>query len=309
MIRRGYPERLMHMRTFIVFGAVLSALAARTAGQEAAVPPPPQTEAEKAALLDLVLANERKSDAAMLVYERVERLEVRKSGSDPLTPDSKTSRVVPAGTGVDHIPVGPDGKPADPASYHTELIKLEKALSWAADDGHAQRDAYDKMARKQKERDELIDATRTAFRYKLVGTETREGRVLYKYSLEPNPAYKPTSRATTIFSKVRGFVWIDPVAGEMARIEGEVTGDISIGLFLAKVYKGSHFMQERYEVAPGLWMASFSQYDFDGRRLFSPIAVHERTFYSQYHRIGPPKEALATIRAELGKAASGVSDP
>src|SRR2546422_7803176 len=37
------------------------------------------------------------------------------------------------------------------------------------------------------------------------------------------------------------------------------------GLFLGKIYKGSHFMQERYEVRPGLWLASFSQYDFDGR--------------------------------------------
>jgi len=27
-------------------------------------------------------------------------------------------------------------------------------------------------------------------------------------------------------------------------------------------------MQERYEMAPGLWFATYSQYDFDGRRLF-----------------------------------------
>lgn len=307
--RMNLQRSSVQMRAFIVAGAVLSALAAGAAAQESAVPPPPKTEAEKAALLDLVLANEKKSDAAMLLYERVERLEIRKSGSDPVPGDRKTSRVVPAGTGVDHIPIGPDGQPTDPASYHTELIKLEKALSWAADDGHAQRDAYEKIAKKQKERNELIDATRTAFIYTLVGTETRDGRVLYKYSLEPNPSYKPTSRATTIFSKVRGFVWIDPVAGEMARVDGEVSGDISIGLFLARIYKGSRFVQERYQVTPGLWMPSFSQYDFDGRKLFSSIAVHERTFYSQYRRIGPPKEALATIRAELGKPAAGVPDP
>jgi hypothetical protein len=113
----------------------------------------------------------------------------------------------------------------------------------------------------------------------------------------------------SIFSKVRGFVWIDPVAGELARIEGEVTEDISLGLFLAKIYKGSHFMQERYEMKPGLWMPSFAQYDFDGRKLFSSISVHERTFYSQYHRIGPPREALAIIRAELGKPPSTLSEP
>jgi hypothetical protein len=298
----------MHLRTLILVAGLLPAFAATSLAQEAAVPAPPQTEAEKVALLDLVLVNEKKGDQAMNFYERMERVELLKNLGDPQPGDIKISRVVPAGTGVDHIPIGPDGKPADPDAYHAELVKLEKALSWAGDDGHAQHDAYDKIAKKQKERDDLIDATRTAFLYTYLSTETRAGRVLYKYSMEPNPAYKATSRTTAIFAKVRGFVWIDPEAGQLARVEGEVTGDITVGLFLAKVNKGSHFMQERYEMLPGLWMPSFSQYDFDGRKLFSTISLHERTFYSQYRRIGPPKEALAMIRAELGKPGGPVTD-
>jgi hypothetical protein len=302
------PPPTMRARLLILFRGLLPAFAAISLAQQAAAPPP-QTEAEKAALLDLVLANQKKNDQAMSLYERVERVEMRKNAVDKQTGEIKVSRVVPAGTGVDHIPIGPDGKPTDPDAYHTELVKLERALSWAADDGHAQHDAYEKIAKKQKERDDLIDATRTAFLFSLVSTETRAGRVLYKYKMEPNPAYRSTSRATSIFLKVRGFVWIDQEAGQIARVEGEVTGDITVGLFLAKVYKGSHFMQERYEMLPGLWMPSFSQYDFDGRRLFSSISIHERTFYGQYHRIGPPKEALAMIRAELGKPSGAVADP
>lgn len=289
------------------FGLQL-AIAATTLAQETTLPLPPQTEAEKTTLLDRVLVNEKKGDEAMNLYERVERVELLKNAGDPQPGDIKVSRVFPAGTGVDHIPMGPDGKPADFDAYHAELVKLERALSWAGEDGHAQRDAYDKIAKKLKERDDLIDATRTAFLYTFVSTEMRAGRVLYKYSMEPNPAYKATSRTTAIFAKVRGFVWIDPEAGQLARVEGEVTGDITVGLFLAKVYKGSHFMQERYEMLPGLWMASFSQYDFDGRKLFSTISIHERTFYGQYRRIGPPKEALAMVRAELGKPAGAVSE-
>jgi hypothetical protein len=303
-----FPLGNMHSRTLILVAVLLPAFAATSLAQEAAVPSPPQTEAEKVALLDLVLVNEKKGDQAMNFYERVERVELLKNLGDPQPGDIKISRVVPAGTGVDHIPIGPDGKPSDPDAYHAELVKLEKALSWAGDDGHAQHDAYDKIAKKQKERDDLIDATRTAFLYTYLSTETRAGRVLYKYSMEPNPAYKATSRTTAIFAKVRGFVWIDPEAGQLARVEGEVTGDITVGLFLAKVNKGSHFMQERYEMLPGLWMPSFSQYDFDGRKLFSTISLHERTFYSQYRRIGPPKEALAMIRAELGKPGGPVAD-
>jgi hypothetical protein len=299
----------MRARSLILAAIIVPALPTAASAQTPPVPLPPQTAAEKAALLDKVVANEKKGDEAMNFYERIERVEIRKNLGDPMSAEIKVSRVVPAGTGVDHIPVGPDGKPADADAYHAELLKLERALSWASDDGHAQQDAYEKIAKKQKERDELIDATRVAFVYTFLSAEDREGRIIYKYSLAPNPAYKPTSRATTIFAKVHGFVWIDPAAGQVTRIEGEVTEDISIGLFLAKVYKGSRFVQERQEVKPGLWMPCYSQYDFDGRKFFSTISIHQRTFYSHYRRIGPPKEALGFIRAELGKPTSGISDP
>jgi hypothetical protein len=129
--------------------------------------------------------------------------------------------------------------------------------------------------------------------------------MLAKYEMSRNPAFSPTSRFTSIFPKVHGYVWIDEDAGELARIEGDVTEDVSIALFLGKIYKGSHFMQERYQVAPGLWLPSFTQYDFDGRKLFSGFSIHERTFYSNYRYIGPPKEALEAIRKELGRADLG----
>ena len=264
---------------------------------------------ENSVLLERVIANQKKDDLAQFVYERLERLEIQKNPAGTQPPEVKISRAIPAGTGIDRIPVGPDGKPADEVAYRTELTKLERALSWAAEDGRAQRDAYEKIAKKQRERSELIDATRRAFVYTFIARESRGDRLLSKYSLAPNPAYKPTSRATATFTKVRGSLWIDEDAGQLARLEVEVTDDISVGGFLAKVYKGSHFVQERYEMAPGLWLPSFAQYDFDGRKFFAGFAIHERTLYSQYRRIGPPKEALQAIRAELSKSDSAVADP
>src|SRR5262249_426627 len=147
--------------------------------------------------------------------------------------------------------------------------KIVKALSWAAEDGRAQREAYEKIAKKKKERDELIDATRTAFFYRFAGHEQRAGVLLTKYAIEPNPAFRPKNRTETVFTKVKGFVWVDERSAQLARVEGDVTEDISVGLILGKIYKGSHFMQERYEIASGLWLPTFSQYDFDGRKFFS----------------------------------------
>ena len=252
-----------------------------------------------------VVENQKKNDAALDLFERIERVEVKHSSSDIQPPEVKISRVIPAGTGYDHIALGLDGKPTDPAAYHAALEKLANTLSSIVVDSRAQREAYEKIAKKHKDRDELIDATRFAFIFTFVGREPRGEHMLSKYRMMPNPTYKPTSRSTSIYAHVRGFVWIDDESGQLARVQGEVTDDISIGLFLAKVYKGSHFMQERYEFAPGLWFPSFSQYDFDGRKFFSSFSLHERTFYTNYRHIGPPKEALAAIRQELAAKDGG----
>jgi hypothetical protein len=269
----------------------------------------PKDTQENSALMERVIANQKKDDLAQFVYERMERLEIRKNPNGTQAAEVKISRAIPAGTGIDRIPMGPDGKPVDEVAYRTELEKLERALSWAAEDGRGQREAYEKIAKKQKERADLIDATRQAFIYTFIDRESLGGRTLAKYHLAPNPAYKPTSRSTAIFGKVRGDAWIDEEAGQLARLEVEVTDDISIGGFLAKIYKGSHFVQERFEMAPGLWLPSYAQYDFDGRKFFVSFAIHERTQYSQYRRIGPPKEALQAIRSELGKPVAANTDP
>jgi len=265
-------------------------------------------EERRLAMLDQVIANQKKNDEGDSVYEHVEKKEIRK-GTATTAPEIRVTRDVPAGTGVDKIPLGPDEKPNDINAYRAELEKLVHSLDWATQDGRAQREAYEKADKHRKDKGELIDATRTAFIYTYVGREPRGDRMLVKFRMDPNPSYKPTSRATAIFAKVRGTAWIDEQANQLAKVEIEVTDDIAIGGFLAKVYKGSHFMQERWELAPGLWFPTYAQYDFDGRRLFVNFSVHERTFYTQYKRIGPPKEALAEIRAELSKPAPSTGDP
>src|ERR1700675_3854165 len=256
-------------------------------------------------LFDRVVENQKKSDAAMDLYERLERVEIHKVNGENQSTEVKVSRVVPAGTGAAHLPMGTDGKISTQNAYRVELKKIEKSVVWAAETGRTQRDAYEKIAKKRREREELIGAARAAFLFTFMGSEQRDGHVLLKYRMDPNPAFKPNSRATSVYPRVRGTVWVDEATGEMARIEGEVTDDISLGLFLAKVYKGSRFMQERYEMVPGIWLPSFSQYDFDGRKFLSNFSLHERTFYSNYRRVGAPKEALELVRAELKEMRPG----
>jgi len=252
-------------------------------------------------LFKKVIGNQEDCEKLLDQYERVVRTETRKPGGDASSTETKLWRAFPIGTGFYKIALPNDGQPPPPEFLRNELEKLEKYLTWLNQDGSAQKEAYAKAERKKKERYELLEATYQAFIFTRDGEETRGGRTLLRYNIVPNPKYKPTSRNTTLFTRVRGTIWIDEASSQMAKIEGTVTEDISLALFLAKVYKGSHFMQERYEISQGLWEPSFEQYDFDGRKFLYSFSIHERTFYSSYKFVGKPKEAVTVIRGELSK--------
>jgi len=256
-----------------------------------------------------VITNQKRLDADMNIYERVERTEIRKTGSDAKPSEVKVWRVFPAGTGTSKIPLTAEAKPASAESYRAALEKLQTTLVWAAETGPAQREAYAKVERRKRERNDLIDSTRKAFVFTKIGEEMRADRVLVKYEMTRNPAFKPANRNEMLFSKVRGTLWIDKETLQLAKIEGHVTEDISLALFLAKVYQGSYFMQERYEMSPGVWLPTYQQYDFDGRKFVVPFSIHERTFYTNYKRVGPPKEAVEVVRGELNKMGENRADP
>jgi len=297
ILKRGF------IQIVALFLAAPAGVAAQSASATATETPPGSS-----ALLERVIANQKKGEEALEVYERIERVETRKNRNEEVPVSVKITRVIPSGTGMDKIPVNADGKPSDADAYRARLEALEQALTLVVNNNRAQREAVEKYSRRRKDRLDLIDATRTAFIYTFVGREPRGESLLAKYEMTPNPAFKPTSRLTSIFPKVHGYVWIDENAGELARIEGDVTGDVAIALFLGKIYKGSHFMEERREVLPGLWEATSLQYDFDGRRFFSGFSIHERASYSNYRYVGPPKEALDAIHRELGHADLGKSE-
>ncbi len=302
-------EPMMVKRAGILASALAGALLL-AAPLKAQQPPAPQDalpEAEKNSLLARAFANQKKNELALDFFERFERVEIRASSADPQPAQIKTFRAIPAGTGVDRIPVGPDGKPTDPAAFRKELQNLAKFLAWAAADGKGQREAYAKVARKHQERFALIEAAATGFLFTLAARELRDGRLVAKFRFDPNPAFKPTSRATAFFPKVSGWLWIDEACAQITRLEASLVVDLPIGLFFAKIYKGSRFVQERVEAEPGAWLPSVTEYDYTGRKFFSSISVHERTIATRYRRIGPPAKALPLILAELGSSAAASS--
>src|SRR5258708_15814808 len=125
--------------------------------------PAPKAPLSSDDLFGRVIANQKRGDAELNIYERVERVEIRKTGSDPKPSEVKMWRVFPAGTGMSKIPLTAEAKPASGESFRAGVEKAQRRLIWAAGSGAAHREANREVGRRQKEKNELIDSTRKAF--------------------------------------------------------------------------------------------------------------------------------------------------
>jgi hypothetical protein len=305
----------MTRRFFILAGTLgLTMLGASSpAGSRAAPQRPednrPLSHEEVVALADRAIANQHHSDQAILEYDRVEHVVQRSGGGSPRILLDKTYRVVPTGTGTLKLLLKDSGKPVDAETYRKELSSWEQNL--AASTGipnFPQSDA--KFQKRMKDRAELVDAMRQAFRATWLGREWSNGRVLEKIQLEPNPEFRPHSLLTEILTHARAVIWVDSQTAHVARAEAEIIRDISFGGgILGKVYRGAHFEMEQAEIAPGVWLPTRYQYDFSARKFLFIFEQHELTEVSRFRRLGAPAQALAVVRHELESKAPFNGDP
>src|SRR5438309_11416468 len=188
----------MRKYAFVPMALLSLAFAGDAAAQSAVPDTTPTIGPAKPDLFKRVIANQKRGEAALDLYERIERVETRKNPNDAAPPAIKIMRVIPSGTGMFRIALGPDGKPRDPAVYRADLESLARTLTLLVNEEGSQRDVVEKYAKKKKERNELINATHNAFLFTFVATEPRGDRTLSKFKMEPNPGFKPTTRFTSI---------------------------------------------------------------------------------------------------------------
>jgi hypothetical protein len=263
------------------------------------------------ALADRAIANQHGDDAALEAYELLERHIVRTGGKNPSVVEDKTYRVVPTGTGTLKLLLKDHDRPIDVATYRDELRAWEQTLTAAVrTDDPGQRTLLAKLEKKRKERTDVVDAARQAFHATWLGREVRDGRVLDKLALEPNPQFQPRSTSTEILTHARATIWIDEPSGHLARAEADIIRDISFGGgILGKVYRGGHFFLQQVELAPGVWLPTRYQYDFSGRKFVFGFEVHQVIEKSHYRRLGTTSQALQVARYDLANATSFNGDP
>jgi hypothetical protein len=274
-----------------IFAAIAIALIACGTGLASAA----QTEkasiqASPADLVRQVVNNELKQSLdSNALYSFKQRTEKPKGTTLKVmveTPDGVIGRIVTK-----------NGQPLTPEEQKAEDERVNRLL-----DPRQMRD-------KRKEQKEDEDRTRTmvrampdAFIYKYAGTEPGKNGELVKLHFTPNPNFNPPSRETLVFQGMEGDMWIDQRAMRMAKLDGIMTRDVTIGWgILGRLDKGGRFIVEQAEVAKGHWDTTKLALDFTGKALiFKSIRIKSTDTFSDFRPI--PKMTVAQALDYLRKA-------
>jgi hypothetical protein len=292
----------MSLFSLLLAGVIFSGAGAQDQSVQTDQPPTGQayaqlTDQQIRELTTRVLNNQHRNDMALEQYMRTEHDQLRGRG---VTSKETLVRIVPTGTGEAKVELKRDGMLTDPTVQEEQGHAIKKALSanCQPDDPEVKKD-YERAAKREHERAEIVDAVGKAFFFHYIGREVIGGQKLLVLSFDPDPSYHSSIRYSSITGHVHGKVWVNESSAQAVRIEAELFDDYSLaGGLLAKVYSGSGVILEQSEIEPGVWLPTHFTYDITGRKLVFAITMHDQTETTEYRRVGPPREALQAISME-----------
>jgi hypothetical protein len=123
-----------------------------------------------------------------------------------------------------------------------------------------------------------------AFDFRLIDEEMVDGRPAYVLQATPHPGYHHAhGKYATMLSRVEGKLWVDKQDFGWIKVDGEVTQSFSMGLFVARVERGSHIILEQACVGDAVWVPKRLEIRATARILFLKSLDIERILtYSDY---------------------------
>jgi len=137
--------------------------------------------------------------------------------------------------------------------------------------------------RKDQENRSFLRDLLEAFDFHLLGEEVVGGRPAYVLQATPHAGYHAHGKFGKMFSKVEGKLWVDKQDFGWIKVDGEVTQSFSMGLFVARVLRGSHIIMEQTCVGDAVWVPKRLEMRASARILFLKSLDMERILtYSDY---------------------------
>jgi len=151
--------------------------------------------------------------------------------------------------------IAKDDKPLSAEDAKKEEDRITRITDKRKNESESER--RKRLEKEEKERQEdrkFVLEIADAFTFRLVGSETLNGRETWVIEGDPRPGYHAKERSTQLLTKFRGRVWIDKQEGQWVKLDITATGAISFGWFLARVHPGARVVAEQVKINDEVWL-------------------------------------------------------
>jgi hypothetical protein len=239
-------------------------------------------------LIRQVAEKDMENDKKQRDYTYIEREEEhRLDGKGQVkSTETKTSEVMMVyGDQIERL-IAKNDKPLSTKDAAKEDERIQKITDKRKNETDEQRQK--RLKQEEKDREEtrqFVGEIANAYNFHLAAIEELEGRETYVIDAEPRPGFEPHGKGAKFLPKFRFRVWIDKAEGQWVKLDAQAIDTVSLGLFLARVHKGSRIMIEQTRVNDEVWLPRHMEVKVDVRlALVKNFNVAEDVTYRDYKK-------------------------
>lgn len=179
-----------------------------------------------------------------------------------------------------------DDHPLDPEEQKKEEAKADGVLKERQNETPEQRSKrLEKRAQRRNRQRELIRQVPQAYDFRLEREETVGGQKCWVITGTARPDFHPSNLEGRMLSKLQIRMWVAKDGYHWVRAEADLMDNVTFGLFLVRLNKGSHLEFEQAPVEDGLWMPVRQYFAFTGRLgMFLSGGGEQENTFSNYRK-------------------------
>ena len=136
---------------------------------------------------------------------------------------------------------------------------------------------------KDQENSSFLPELLQAFDFRLVGEEIVDGRPAYVLRATPHPGYHAHGRYGKMLTRVEGKLWVDKQDFGWIKVDGQVTQSFAMGIFVARVQRGSHILLQQICIGDAVWVPTRLEVRASAKIFFvKSLEMEKILIYSDY---------------------------
>ena len=182
--------------------------------------------------------------------------------------------------------ISKNGKPLSGKDAAKEDERIQKVIDHRKNESGSDRAKRLKQEEKNREEDrQFVIEVQDAYNFKFIGVESLQGRDTYAIDAEPRPGFEPHTKVGKVLPKFRFRLWLDRAEDQWVKLDATCIDTVSLGLFLARVHKGSHILIETTRVNDEVWLPQHIALHVDVRlALLKNFDLDQDLTYTDYKK-------------------------